>query len=547
MRTLTMLAAAAALLVAAVPTQGAPKRAAGKNEPQVLPRPAWDKCFWLTIQRTKNLDPGFKSWEDEYHDIVRRLGKGGIYVRLNYDGVPLSTEFRAQHGLYESYVWNSPLDSLNPAYKTADRRARQWNQRNELVDEKTAKEKGNPADADLTPSYYSRETWEGMFTYLRSAATDYVRRREAERFTLFAGPNEFEYVFFGGDAWYADYSPFAVAEFRDWLTHRGFFAKGQPLAGKGRKGGEDFSDDPSPAAAKGGNRSFNQAYGTDFTTWELKYWDLDRFAEPLERGAKGMPVKGERGFVEGGFDSPRAPGQPLWALYQCNLEDSPGYRQWRIADALRELLRVAVEECGVPKSDIWTRQHGCALRSSGVEHARASLAPWMNVTPHNNMGFNLYGVPREAKIWAAVAAQAKEAGCDWGSFEFHPSPYDLNKLSQAEYALALQLFWDHGARYVRAVTWLGNNTGQSEHGMAAGTMRIRDTPFEPALREFLATRPDRPFGADPTARWLVPAPRALAGAGPARPGAAGWRRELERTPVGGREVCLRRLGRVRGL
>lgn len=501
--------AASAILLAAAPAEQAQKRKPGKSDPVELPQPTWERCFWLTIQRTKLKDAAFQTWEDEHKDIVSRVGPGGMYVRLNYDGVPLSTEYRAQHGLYESYVWNSPLDSLNPAYGTADRRARQWNQRNEIVDENTANEKGNPADADLTPSYYSRDTWEGMFKYLRNSANDYVRRKESERFTIFAGPNEFEYVFFGGDSWYADYSPFAVAEFRDWVTHRGYFAKGQPLEGKGRPGGEEFSDDPSPARAKGSNRSFNQTYGTDFTTWDLKYWDIEKFDQPLAKSAKGMPGKSETGYIEGGFDSPRAPGQPLWAMFQNNSKEAPGYRQWRIADALRELLRVAVEECGVPKADTWTRQHGCAYRGTGVESGRTSLAPWMNATPYNNIGFNLYGMPRDAKVWSAVQQLARESGCDWGSFECHPSAFEVNKLSTGEYLQALNLFWDYGARYVRCVTWLGNNTGKSEHGMAAGTMRIRDTPLEPAIRQFLASRTDRPWRSDPETRYYTPAPRGL--------------------------------------
>lgn len=502
-------AIAALLLFAPTPHDAQKRKSRGKNEPVELPQPTWDQCFWLTIQRTKLKDAAFATWEDEYADIVKRLGKGGMYVRLNYDGVQLSTEFRTEHGLYESYVWNSPLDSLNPAYNTTDRRARQWNQRNEIVDENTANEKGNPADADLTPSYYCRETWEGMFTYLRNSAKDYVRRRESERFTIFAGPNEFEYVFFGGDAWYADYSPFAVAEFRDWLTHRGHFAKGQALEGKGRPGGEDFCDDPSPGRAKGPNKSFNATYGTDFTTWELKYWDIDKFPDSLPKSAKGMPANGDTGFIEGGFDSPRAPGQPLWSLYQNNSKEAPGYRQWRIADALREMLRVAVEECEVPKADIWTRQHGCAYRGTGVENARTTLAPWMNATSYNNIGFNLYGMPRDAKVWAAVQKLAQENGSDWGSFECHPSAFAVQKLSTAEYLQALNLFYDYGARYVRCVTWLGNNTGKSEHGMAPGTMQIRDTPFEPAIKEFLATKPDLPWGSEPEARYFTPAPRGL--------------------------------------
>jgi hypothetical protein len=200
----------------------------------------------------------------------------------------------------------------------------------------------------------------------------------------------------------------------------------------------------------------------------------------------------------------------MWQAFQCNLESSPGYRQWRLADALNEMLKVAVDECGVPRSEVWTRQHGCRETGAAVNRRATTLAPWMNVTPYNNIGWNLYGVPRDAKVWANVQRMAEKAKCDWGSYEFHPSPYNLNKLSAAEYLQALNLFQQYGARYVRCVTWLGNNTGKSAHGMAAGTMRIRDTPFEEAIRTFLEGADDRPWGSDPDQQWLVPAPHGLA-------------------------------------
>jgi hypothetical protein len=430
-------------------------------------------------------------------------------VRLNYDGVSLSSEFLKEHGLYRSYAWNNPLDDQNAAYRSTDRRSRQWNQDSAIVTEATKKANGNPADSDLTPSGYFKEGWDGMLDYVRRCAKDYMAKRERDRYRVFAGPNEYQYLFFGGDKWYADYGPYAQAEFRDWLTWRGEFAEGGRFAGKGRPGGEEFADDPSPARAKGRNKSFNATYGTRFTTWELKYWDLKRFSDPLPMDAKGMPGEDEQGYTEGGFDAPRSPGQPMWKAWQCNSEGSPGYRQWRIADALIEMLRVAVEECGVPREEVWTRQHGCRETGAAVNRRATTLAPWMNVTPYNNIGWNLYGVPRDPKVWANIQRMAKKANCQWGSYEFHPSPYDLYKLKEADYLQALRLFHQYGARYVRCVTWLGNNTGESRHGMAPGSMRIKDTPFEPAIKQFLTEVPDRPWGSDTDARWLVPAPHGL--------------------------------------
>jgi hypothetical protein len=348
-----------------------------------------------------------------------------------------------------------------------------------------------------------------MLDYVRRCATSYMSKRESHRYRVFAGPNEYQYLFFGGDKWYADYGPYAQAEFRDWLSWRGEFAEDGRFAGKGRPGGEGFADDPSPAQVKGRNKSFNATYGTKFSTWQLKYWDLEKYPDPLPMTANGLPAEGESGHTEGGFDAPRAPGQPMWNAFQCNLEESPGYRQWRLADAMHEMLRIAVEECGVPKSEIWTRQHGCRDSGAAVNRSATTLAPWMNVTPYNNIGWNLYGVPRDAKVWANISRIATEQECDWGSYEFHPSPYDLHKLSSAEYLQALNLFRQYGSRYVRCVNWLGNNTGQSAHGMAAGSMRIRDTPFEEAIRQFLESADDRPWGSDAETEWLVPAPHGL--------------------------------------
>ena len=101
-----------------------------------------------------------------------------------------------------------------------------------------------------------------------------------------------------GDRHWGDYSPFTVAEFRDYLTHRGIYAPQAQRAGLGYPGGERLADDPSPAEAKGDHPSFNETFGTAFTTWSLRYWDPEAFPQRVPLEAPGMPQAGQDGLLE---------------------------------------------------------------------------------------------------------------------------------------------------------------------------------------------------------------------------------------------------------
>src|SRR5207245_2195103 len=73
---------------------------------------------------------------------------------------------------------------------------------------------------------------------------------------------------------YADYSPFAVAEFRDWIRAGGFYAAGQSFAGQTYENAARYAGDSSPNAdTNGDGHTFNGDFGTSFTTWDLKYRD----------------------------------------------------------------------------------------------------------------------------------------------------------------------------------------------------------------------------------------------------------------------------------
>lgn len=477
--------------------------------PPELPRPVPAvNTFVLIVGKSGQPET---SWDAEGEEVYATLGPGKIYVRLWYDG-PCSQAVHTKHHGWRPFLWNSPLDDQNTAYKSTDRRMRMWNQENRVV---TAEEKsvGNGADADLTPSGYAREAWDGMLEMARRNARAYLEaRKRGERTWLLAGPNEFEYVFWNPEAFSADYSPFAVAEFRDWLTHRGEFAPGGRFAGQGRKGGEVFADDPSPAASRGGNPCFNAVFKTAFASWALLYWDLDQHPAALPLDTPGRPGPRERGHTVGGFDAPRQPGEPLWNRWQNRDPADPGYRQWRIHASLVAMFR-AIREEGVPREEIWSRQRG--MHSHTVDYWKgkpnAVLANWCALTPDSSAGYNVYNL-RPAEVgpqMKAAADDARAAGALFGTLEWHPSLDPAYVAPEQSYFDHLEAWWSHGARVVGCRQWLGQNKGAA-HGVAAGAMRIRGTGFDLAIKRFLATRPDRPCGAPPDQTYVPPAPRGLA-------------------------------------
>src|SRR5262249_17396290 len=111
----------------------------------------------------------------------------------------------------------------------------------------------------------------------------------------------------------ADYSPFAVAEFRDWLRAGGLYAPGQPFAGEAYDKSARYAGDLTPGAdTNGDGHTLNGDFGTSFTSWNLKHFDWS-LTDPLapDPHAIGVAEYSAAGFnplpggVAGGFDPPR--------------------------------------------------------------------------------------------------------------------------------------------------------------------------------------------------------------------------------------------------
>lgn len=225
--------------------------------------------------------------------------------------------------------------------KRDDRRNAQWFSDN-LALPPGRKEKFIPGEAWVTPSRYARKLRRHMEAKCRAFARMFAELRATYPHTLISASGDAEAELDEARADHtkpldaqiiADYSPFAVLEFRDWLLRTGLYAQDGPYAGQGykrKKKKEDFEQGPG-ALTPANLARFNATFGTSFTTWNLRYyhWSLDDPIDDDPRAIKfkkykkkkkfePMPTKGAQ-YIPGGFDAPRStkvPSKKFWKLWR---------------------------------------------------------------------------------------------------------------------------------------------------------------------------------------------------------------------------------------
>lgn len=292
---------------------------------------------------------------------------------------------------------------------------------------------------------------------------------------------------------FGDYSPFTIAEFRDYLTHRGIYAAGAERAGLGYPGGARFSDDPSPAQAAGDHPSFNEVFGTRFTTWSLRYWDPERFPERLPLEADGLPVAGERGHIEGGFDAPRvwpgetpvgslvAEGNALYWDTWAGVDDKlPGFRSKLLNFWIRDHVGW-LSEAGVPKESIFS--HQIPGESYGYGRlSRGASAVWTADTPQGSIGITTYfGAASDTDVFEKIIAR----NLNWGIFEYHPHPINCQDATVDECLLSLGTCLRFRAHILTPIGW-GSSAESKDFVVDRG-------PFLEAMRRTMAQLPDQPY------------------------------------------------------
>lgn len=323
---------------------------------QTLPPPNYENSRFIFV------DPDWLGASDpDFQSIANTIfGKmpGGTYARpglaaytrvdmpWNFDPIAptlaspdraslASSISRAQaRGLFvhfQTIAGISRLTALYDAAKGEDRRNCQWYQDN-LLQSPPGSVLGDAVW--MTPSRYARKLHRHLETKTRLWARMLVSLRQQfpDALQSSSGDGEVE-LNFGrlddtrpdSEQVIADYSPFAILEFRDWIQHTGLYAPGQVYEGQGLGGaGTQYQ------GSQGLSR-FNSTYGTAFGSWNLKYfnWSL---GDPVDFDPRSIPaaISGAAGwnpmpssgtdFIYAGFDAPRAWNVPTTVFWQLWLE-----------------------------------------------------------------------------------------------------------------------------------------------------------------------------------------------------------------------------------
>jgi len=504
----------ALLLSAVVASTGLSQPQGGEPvQREVLPKPTYENTFFVTFrcydfgrawkQHGEDRASVVQFQEEFLQDFYRRLGPQRLYCRFGLRGGELPELVEKYHYATPGGVtgWHRIYyrvlgDTLSKAAEE-DRRLLQW-----FSDGRTeTQRKTHFGPSYVTVSRYAAALWEPI---LKDAALR--APKAAERIASAGDNNAGTQLFLNGpgepslletgwpDRLICDYSPFAVAEFRDWLTHRGEYAVGGKFEGQGRKGGEVFASDPSPDKATGApHKTFNETCGTDFTTWDLLYWDLDKFPESLSYDANPRPDTGETGHTAGGFHPPvdQDDSDPFWLAWNSEDPFNPGFRQMLIKHYIDDMKKPYFD-AGVPIDRMYNSVIllGTDGKSAGRRFADAD-PPWVSAGPYSSVGYTIYGKPsyseetyqRIQEVLDMVDSQ------NWAFVEYHPYPLPpaLYTTSVDDYSNALEVMYKHRPHYVEVEGWTGLTFG-GHWGYVT-----KDTNFEMAWRKFFASLPDQPY------------------------------------------------------
>ncbi len=307
----------------------------------------------------------------------------------------------------------------------------------------------------------------------------------------------------------ADYSPFAVAEFRDWLRGRGLYNVGGPFSGQGYENASRYGADASPAEdTNRDGHTLNGDFGTSFTTWSLRFFDWS-LEDDASRDPHAIPaaVAEQPGWEPlrvahaGGFDPPRSwkQGDPWWEIWHR-------FRQvmlWRHNRDLTEWVTTGrdPETNTVVPADRWYSDQiagdylfGGSPENPNLRFITSASAWWTaDVAPRGRLGITSFNTNLGGTVFrtlAAIAPRIAERDVDWGILEWHPSSPETKDLEV--YRSEARLVELYRPSLVVPIFWGDPQT------------RIQDSGFEVALREMVAR-----MNKGPTAPAIEAAPLRL--------------------------------------
>jgi len=391
------------------------------------------------------------------------------------------------------------------AAKTEDVRNAQWyNDNNIGTAEQVASSEAMTKYVFGTFSRYARKLRANLEAKSRAAFAILKKRMDdnPETFIAVSGWGETEMNFrrldysTGPQSWFCDYSPFAVLEFRDWITHQGMYDDAA-----GAYAGEGWSGGGAKYQGASGLAQFNADFGTSFSSWQLKYfdwaltddWTADLKSIPLSAYLQGgmMPASGTS-YIAGGFDPPRTmtPGNAFYDLWNL-------FRMTMINHLAIDTARWATDE-GIA-SDRWYSHQIPADYLFGTKPSDAVLnsryyssasALWTaDTAPIASAGATIYDIkfPPDANNpsgWFARTTQnifpaISSMSSNWGMLEYDPETYPVGlgvAQSSASYILN---------QYLRAYSYSPHLINFWRWMDSTGEHRIKGMNKETALHDFI--------------------------------------------------------------
>jgi hypothetical protein len=355
---------------------------------------------------------------------------------------------------------------------------------------------GAPSGAWITPSRAARLLRSRMEEGVRIVGSRLAMRMKEHPDTLMtiSGDGEVELNYersvpqgeqvTAGTAMFADYSPFMIEEFRDWIERTRYTGDRSPSTDDNRDG-----------------RTFNRDFKTSFTSWKLRYYESSGpipYSRYLAMKDK-LPSSGPY-FLEGGFDAPRAPepGDPFWELWTQ-------FRTQAVANYVRDFATwmttspATLAGFNVPAARFYSHQipadflfqqkDSLRLKSSAspLETAFTSPVGSAGVTVFNT--FN--GWWHKKTGTPELFERLSQSGANWGIFEYNPSmpvgsARESGPSSDISYYLAeLRSLYRYRPHVIVPFAW--SDVPHHKH------MNIQNSTFESALIRFIGEVGNTPW------------------------------------------------------
>jgi hypothetical protein len=284
---------------------------------------------------------------------------------------------------------------------------------------------------------------------------------------------------------FCDYSPYAVLEFRDWLKHEGLYGIGKKYEGEG------YANGGSRYQGTNGLQNFNRDFGTNFTTWDLKYyhWSLsdpvdtnytdspnpDPNIIPVTQYSFGsmMPTSGPN-YTAGGFDPPRVmleKGEnPFWDLWQT-------FRETMVHHLVKDIALIA-RKSGfnkdhyyshqIPADYLWgTNPDDPNIPANSRYYYSASPLWTANAYSDIGLGITMYDIHfptyyvRTSQYILPVISTMSN---NWGAMEYNPEilpNQDINLINTAENIYQqIKRLYDYNVHVINFFLWQGELTYQ---------------------------------------------------------------------------------------